>query len=89
LIPSDAPRARPRAIFSSLDDVTMTRAAAAVANCSANVETPPVPSTSTVSPAVSGRPACIRACHAVTAAHGRHAASSYDRPSGIGSSPSS
>ena len=75
-MPSDAPSDLPRAIFSSLDEVTMTRAAAAAANCSANVETPPVPSASTVSPAASGRPACINACHAVTPAQGRHAASS-------------
>ena len=37
--------------FSSLDEVTNTFAPAATANCKAKIDTPPVPCTSTVSPA--------------------------------------
>ena len=88
-MPSDAPSASAFASLSSLDDVAMTRAPAAFANCRASIETPPVPSTSTVSPARVGRPACISACHAVTPAQGRHAACSNDKPSGTAITPSS
>jgi len=61
--------------FSSLDDVTMTPAPLMRANCSANIDTPPVPSTSTVWPARTV-PLTFSAFHAVTPAHGRVAASS-------------
>jgi hypothetical protein len=47
--------------------------------CSASSETPPVPSTNTLSPAPTGWGPSISAFHAVTPAHGRQAASSNDR----------
>ena len=53
-----APSALARASFSSLDEVTITAAPAAWASCSAKIETPPVPSVSTVSPPVTGRGPC-------------------------------
>src|SRR5690606_12602815 len=55
---------------------------AARANCSANMDTPPEPSTSTVAPGLSGGGVSIRPCHAVTAAQGSVAASSKDRCAG-------
>ena len=57
-----------------LDVVAATSAPWALANNSANMDTPPVPSTSTVSPATSGAGA-LRADQAVTAAQGKVAAS--------------
>ena len=60
---------------SALEEVAMTRAPAASANCMANIETPPVPSVSTVCPAISER-APNSAFHAVTPAQGSVAACS-------------
>ena len=45
-----APSARARSSFASLDDVMIARAPAIFAICSAKIDTPPVPSESTVSP---------------------------------------
>ena len=56
----------------------MTRAPIILANCSAKIETPPVPITSTESPDWS-LPSVTSAFHEVTAAHGSVAASSYVR----------
>ncbi len=67
----------------------MTRAPAARANCSANIETPPVPSTSTLSPGRIGLPATMRPCHAVTAAQASDAPSSKLIQDGSATSPSS
>ena len=66
----------------------ITRAPAIFASWSAKIDTPPVPSVSTVSPARRILP-CISAFHAVTPAHGSVAASSNDMCAGILSSPSS
>ena len=52
----------------------------------AKIETPPVPSVNTVSPALS-LPSKTKACQAVTAAQGRVAASSNERCSGTETSP--
>jgi len=52
----------------------ITRAPIALANCSAKIETPPVPSSSTVSPALSP-PFTTNARQAVSAAVGKLAAS--------------
>src|SRR5205823_10346882 len=87
LIVADAPSARARSSFASLDEVTITCAPAASANCSAKIDTPPVPSVSTVCPGSTGAPAHINAFHAVTPAHGRHADSSNDNASGSGTTP--
>ncbi len=76
-----------RSSFSSDDEVTMTRAPASLANCSAKIETPPVPCTSTVSPAVS-LPSTISPRQAVTAAQGSVAASSALQPAGALVTPS-
>jgi hypothetical protein len=83
LIAPQAPRARARSSFSSLDEVRITRAPAARANSRANVATPPVPRASTVSP---GRTPQVStsACQVVTAAQGSVAASSNERLGGIG-----
>jgi hypothetical protein len=62
----------------SLPVVAITRAPNAFANCSANSDTPPEPSVSTVSPERRPRPP-VSAFQAVTAAHGKHAASSNER----------
>ena len=75
------------AILPSLDEVAITRAPAACANCNAKIETPPVPSTSTVSPTRNGRPA-YSAFQAVTPAQGSVAPSSNDKWSGNRTSPS-
>ena len=44
--------------FSSEDDVRITLAPIAIANCKAKIETPPVPWTTTTSPAL--RPPLVR-----------------------------
>lgn len=75
---SSAPSVRRRAAFASLLVVAITRPPNALANCSANSETPPDPSVRTLSPDRSPRPP-VRAFHAVTAAHGSAAASSNER----------
>ena len=86
-MPSEAPSCLARSSFSSLLEVMSTRAPASRANCSANSDTPPVPSVSTVSPAFN--PASMRAFQAVTAAQGSVAASSKERWSGTATRPSS
>ena len=55
-------------------EVMMACAPAALANCSAKIETPPVPSSSTVWPGLRS-PTSNRLFHAVTAAQGSVAAS--------------
>ena len=78
---SSAPSARARPSFSSEDDVTITRAPWAFANCSAKSETPPVPSTRAV---LCGPKAALRtARQAVVAAIGRVAASASDKCAGV------
>jgi hypothetical protein len=52
----------------------MVRSPAALASCSAHIETPPVPRSSTVLPGLAAPPT-KRAFHAVTPAHGSVAAS--------------
>jgi len=64
-----------------LDEVAMTVAPAALANCSANSETPPVPWTSTVAPGLTC-PSVITARQAVTPAQVRVALSAWLRPVG-------
>ncbi len=54
----------------------MTRQPDALASWSAQTETPPEPSTSTVSPGRTGRPTPNRQFQAVTPAQGRQAPSS-------------
>jgi len=61
--------------FSAELEVANTRAPAARASCSAKIETPPVPCTSTLPPGVS-LAASKSACHAVTPAQGSVAACS-------------
>ncbi len=73
---ASAPIAFSRSILASEDEVAITLAPTERANCRAKIETPPVPSTSTLWPAFSGRPATKRAFQAVRAAQGRQAASS-------------
>ncbi len=73
---ASAPIAFSRSILASDEEVAITRAPAARANCRAKIETPPVPWTSTLCPAFSGRPAPNRAFQAVSAAQGRQAAPS-------------
>ncbi|KYF80838.1 hypothetical protein BE11_18035 [Sorangium cellulosum] len=68
-------------------DVTITRAPSACASCSAKMDTPPVPCTSTDCPACSF-PCGTSAFQAVTAAHGSVAPSSKLMCSGSGTSPS-
>ncbi len=72
-MPSDAPSSFARASLASLDEVAITRAPNILANCSAKIDTPPVPCTSTVSPAMR-RPCSTSACHAVTPAQGKRRA---------------
>ncbi len=60
----------------------------ACANCRPNTETPPVPCSSTVWPAII-LPCSIMACHTVTAAQGKVAPSSSERCAGIFTTPSS
>ena len=74
-IVSLAPSLRIRPSFASLDDVTIVLAPIALQNCCAKTETPPVPSKTTVSPAITGL-GSVKACQAVSAAQGRVAASS-------------
>ncbi len=88
-MPSDAPSALARSIFSSLEDVTITRAPAARANCMASMDTPPVPWHSTVSPAFTRFPITMSAFQAVTPAQGSVAASSNERFAGSATTPSS
>ncbi len=83
-MPASAPRRAARASFSSLEESTITRAPLALAICRANSDTPPVPSTSTVCPAVMR--ACSRVCQAVSAAIGSVAAWTLDSPAGAGAS---
>ena len=64
-----------RSSFSSDEEVEMTRAPAALANCSAKTETPPVPCVSTQSPGLIFA-STISARQAVSAAQGSVAASS-------------
>jgi hypothetical protein len=66
-----------RSAFSAVDVVAITRAPKIRANCRANTDAPPEPWVRTVSPAVTRR-SRVRATHAVTAAHGKVAASSKE-----------
>ena len=83
-----APKASAFSSFSSLDEVMMTRAPSRVAKESAIMETPPVPRSSTVSPALT-RPCSTTLFHAVSAAQGRVAASAKERWEGVCTSPCS
>ena len=84
MTPASAPSSRERAIFSSEDEVTSTRAPAWAASWTANVETPlPAPSTSTVSP-VTRPPRANSARYAVRPASGSAAASSHESRAGFG-----
>jgi hypothetical protein len=85
-MPSEAPSDRALASFSLLLEVTMTRAPIILANWSAKIDTPPVPWTSTVSPAFTP-PRVTRAFHAVSAAQGNVAASSSVRWEGVRITP--
>jgi hypothetical protein len=68
-----------RSAFSAVEVVAITLAPKSWANCSAKTETPPEPCVKTESPAVTRR--CpVSATQAVTAAHGRVAASSIQIP---------
>ena len=84
LIVSSAPSPRARASFSSLDEVTITRAPSAFAIASDAVATPlPIPQTKTVSPA--RRPERVTSIrYAVSNTSGNAAASSEANESGIG-----
>src|SRR5262247_2490558 len=62
--------------FLSLLDVMMTRAPASLANWRAKMETPPVPCASTLIPGFKTQ--LVSAFQAVTLAHGRVVASSYE-----------
>ena len=75
------PERRQAAQRSALDDVTITRAPNSLANCSAKVDTPPAPCSSTVIPGSKGA-APHSACQAVTAAQGRVAPSAKLRCAG-------
>src|SRR4051794_38131858 len=77
-----APRAFARCSLSSLDEVTITAAPASFANCSAKIDTPPVPCTKTVSPGRM-RASSKSARQAVSAAQGNVAASSKVRLEGM------
>jgi hypothetical protein len=77
LISSSAPRSRSRSSFSPEELVAMTRAPAALANWSANTETPPLPCTSTVSPGLMAL-STNSARHAVSPAHVSVAASAAE-----------
>ena len=81
-MPSRAPISRTRASLSSELLVTSTRAFAAAANCSAKIDTPPVPCTRTYLSRSSFCPTV--AMKAVRPAVGSVAASSYDSPFGAG-----
>jgi len=61
--------------------VAITRAPAALANCNANTETPPLPCTSTVEPGCV-TPSTNSARHAVSPAQVSVAASAADQPFG-------
>src|SRR3954469_3604529 len=74
--------------FSSLLEVMMTRSPAALASCSANTETPPVPCSRTVSPGT-GRECSNSACQAVTPAQGKAAPCSSVSEGGTATNPSS
>ncbi len=76
-----APSSRSRSSFASEDEVAITRAPISRANCRAKMETPPVPSTSTVSPALRP-PSTTRARQAVSPAVVRVADSAWDQPAG-------
>ena len=84
LTTASAPSSRARSSFSSLDEVTSTRAPSAFAIVSAAVATPPpMPQTSTHSP--STRPARVRSIrYAVSKTSGNAAASSNDNASSSG-----
>ena len=60
-------RARPN--FSSDDEVAITVAPMALANCRAKIETPPVPRTSTLSPALSPPSATSARCISFDLSH--------------------
>src|SRR5258708_36263041 len=66
-----------RSAFSAVEVVAIIRAPKTWANCGAKTETPPEPWVRTVSPAVIRRWP-VRATQAVTAAHGKVAASSKE-----------
>ena len=76
-----APIASSRSRFSSEEEVAITMAPIALASCRAAIDTPPVPSTSTVSPAFKG-PLTISARQAVRPAVVMVAASACDHPFG-------
>src|SRR5690554_7857939 len=76
-----APSATAFASLSSELEVMITSAPRALANCSPKIETPPVPWHTTTSPART-EPDSASAFQAVSAAHGRVAASSKLRYSG-------
>src|SRR5579863_8001325 len=81
LITWSAPRARTRSSFSSDDEVAITAAPVIFAICSAAMETPPVPSTKTVSPVLIC-PSPTSARQAVTPAVVMVAASAWLQPRG-------
>src|SRR5262245_54263085 len=62
----------------SLEEVAITRAPASFANCSAKIDTPPVPCVSTVCPGLA-LPSLTTALHAVSPAQGSDAASASPR----------
>ena len=72
---------RSRSSFSSEDEVAITTAPMARAICRAKIETPPVPSTSTMSPAFSW-PSTTKARQAVSPAVVSVAASAWLQPRG-------
>ena len=81
---ASAPSSRARSSFSSLDEVTSTRAPSAFAIASAAVATPPpIPQTSTHSPSCS-RPLVTSIRYAVSNTSGKAAASSNESSSGSG-----
>ena len=67
-MPTSAPSALARSSLASLEDSTIALAPRSLANCSANSDTPPVPSNNTVCPVVMR--ASSSACQAVSAAIG-------------------
>ena len=79
-MPTSAPSALARSSLASLEESTIALAPRNLANCSANSDTPPVPSNSTVWPAVMW--ASSSACQAVSAAIGSVAACTAERCAG-------
>ena len=71
---TSAPSCLSFSILAALDEVAITRAPLIFENCSAKIETPPVPWVSTVCPDLM-LPSFITALHAVSPAQGSEAAS--------------